>query len=189
MSNKEENLTLTQKLSKIQKELICKKELFNAFGKYNYRNLESIFDSLKSHLGDLIVTIDEDLQVVADRVYIKATAIISDGENKITATAFAREPLMKKGMSDEQITVSTSSYASKSAMQKLFMLDDTANSHDTDSQDNTSMTAIDTINKLLNETKTDKANFLKYFKVSSVSSMNYETQQKAIKMLEDKKGK
>jgi len=178
---------LVKKLSKIQKSLVCKKNLYNNFGKYKYRNLESIFDALKSHLGDeLAVRIDEDIVMVGDRFYIKATAIISDGENEIKSSAFARESLTKKGMDDSMVTVSTSSYASKSAMQKLFMLDDTDNSHEVDNQDNSTATMIETINRLIKEKKADKIDFLKYFKVDSVSKLSYDNQQKAIAMLEKK---
>lgn len=178
---------LIKKLSKIQKNLVCEKNLYNNFGKYKYRNLESIFDALKGHLGeDLAVKIDEDVQLVGDRFYIKATATIADGENEITATAFAREPLMKKGMDDAMITISTSSYASKSAMQKLFMLDDTSNTHEVDAQDNTITGAIETINKLIKAKKVNKIDFLKYFKVDSIGALSFEKQQEAIKMLENK---
>jgi len=178
---------ITKKLAKIQRELVCEKKLYNAFGKYNYRNLESIFDSLKKHLNDeLVVKIDEDLVLIGDRFYVKATATITDGTDSISATAFARECMSKKGMDDSMVTISTSSYASKSAMQKLFMLDDTSNTHEVDAQDNSQTTAIQTINKLLKEKKVNKVEFFKYFKVNSVSELNYENQQNAIKMLENR---
>jgi hypothetical protein len=178
---------LIKKLSKVQKELVCKKNLYNSFGKYNYRNLESIFDSLKSHLAnDVAVIIEEDLILIGDRYYVKATAIFTDGENKITASAFARESLSKKGQDDAMVTISTSSYASKSAMQKLFMLDDTSNTHEVDAQDNSQTSAIEKINKLINTKKVDKLEFLKYFKVNAVSELTFDGQQKAIQMLEKK---
>ncbi|MCP4354714.1 MAG: hypothetical protein GY793_03590, partial [Proteobacteria bacterium] len=147
----------------------------------------SIFDSLKSHLGnELIVKIDEDLVLIGDRYYIKAIATITDGANSISATAFARESLIKKGQDDSMVTISTSSYASKSAMQKLFMLDDTSNTHEVDAQDNSTTTGIEAINKLIKTKKVNKVDFLKYFKASSVSELSYDNQQKAIKMLEEK---
>lgn len=178
---------LVAKLGKIQKNLVCEKNLYNNFGKYKYRNLESIFDALKDHLGDtLAVRIDEDIQLIGDRYYVKATAIITDGVNEIKATAFARESLSKKGMDDAMVTISTSSYASKSAMQKLFMLDDTSNTHEVDAQDNTQTTAIETINKLIKAKKVNEVEFFKYFNVSSVSGLSYDNQQKAIQMLDRK---
>lgn len=178
---------LVKKLAKIQRELVCTKNLRNNFGKFNYRNLESIFDALKGHLkDDLVVTVNEELVLVGDRFYIKATASITDGESTISANAFARESLSKKGMDDAMVTISTSSYASKSAMQKLFMLDDTPNVHEVDAQDNSQTSMIEAINKLIKTKKTDKAEFLKYFGVSAVSELNYDNQQIAITMLEKK---
>ncbi len=178
---------LIGKLNKIQKNLVCEKNLYNSFGKYKYRNLESIFDAVKGLLDGTVVKIDEDIVIVGDRIYVKAIASITDGQDTISATAFAREADMKKGMDSAQVTISTSSYASKSAMQKLFMLDDTSNTHEVDAQDNTSTTATNEINKLIKTKKVDSVEFLKYFKVNAVSELNYDNQQKAIKMLKDKK--
>lgn len=183
-------MKLVEKLSKIQRELICEKNLYNNFGKYKYRNLESIFDALKGHLNnEVTVKIDEDVVMVGDRIYIKAIASITDGKDTISATAFAREAENKKGMDSAQVTISTSSYASKSAMQKLFMLDDTATIHDVDSQDNTVVSFMEQVKKLLKETKTDEQEFLKHFKQNAVSSLTYEQQQEAIKMLNTKKAR
>lgn len=180
-------MELVKKLSKIQRELVCEKNLYNNFGKYKYRNLESIFDALKKHLNDeLIVKVDEDMVMVGDRIYNKCTASITDGKDTISAVAFAREAENKKGMDPAQVSISTSSYAAKSAMQKLFMLDDTSNTHDVDAQDNTQVSAIEEINKLIKEKKVDKVEFLKYFKVSAVSGLTYDDQQKAITMLKAK---
>ena len=183
-------MELIKKLSKIQRELVCEKNLLNKFGNYKYRNLESIFDALKQHLNDeVIVTVNEDIVMVGDRLYIKATAQITDGKDSVSATAFAREADNKKGMDSAQVTISTSSYASKSAMQKLFMLDDTATVHDVDNQDNTQASFIEQIRKLLTETKTDVMEFLKHFGRAAISDLTYEEQQKAVQMLNTKKAR
>lgn len=76
----------------------------------------------------------DDIQAVAGRIYVKATATITDGESSITATAYARESESKKGMDDSQLTGATSSYARKYALNGLFAIDDnkdadTLNSH------------------------------------------------------------
>ena len=62
---------------------------------------------------------------VADRIYVKATATIKnkDGETE-SATAFAREPLQKKGQDESQVTGAASSYARKYALNGLFCIDD-----------------------------------------------------------------
>ena len=75
--------------------------------------------------------------LVGDRFYIKATATLFDGDGKqlATTTAFAREPLTKKGMDDSQITGTASSYARKYALNGLFCIDD-AKDADTDEYHN-----------------------------------------------------
>ncbi len=125
---------LMAKLAVIQKNLKAPKNQFNGFGKYKYRSCEDILEGLKLVLGGLVVTVEDDVQMVGDRVYIKSTATITDGESSITNSAFARESLTKKGMDDSQITGTASSYARKYALNGLFLIDDTK---DADSMDNT----------------------------------------------------
>lgn len=124
---------LNEKLAKIQHELNAPKGQFNKFGGYNYRSCEDILQSVKPLLGDLTLTISDDIQVIGDRVYVKATATISDGEHNLSTQAFARESLTKKGMDESQITGSTSSYARKYALNGLLLIDD---NKDADSRDN-----------------------------------------------------
>lgn len=70
--------------------------------------------------------------MVGDWHYIKATATVADfSGNQIFCTAYAREPLDKKGMDDSQITGTASSYARKYALNGLFCIDDTKDA-DTD---------------------------------------------------------
>ena len=116
--------TLAAKLSEIQSKLVAPKSQTNTFGKYKYRNCEDILTALKPHLGGLYVTVTDDLVMIGDRFYVKASATISDGENSISTNAFARESLDKKGMDSAQLTGSTSSYARKYALNGLFMIDD-----------------------------------------------------------------
>lgn len=58
-----EQLTFYQKVSKIQAELNAPKNAFNAFGKYKYRNLESILESLKPHLDkhEIFLTLNDEI--------------------------------------------------------------------------------------------------------------------------------
>lgn len=124
MENKK---TLIEKISNIQKELKAPKSQFNSFGKYNYRSCEDIVESVKPLLSKqgLALFIKDEIIFVGDRYYIKATATITDGENEVSTTALAREPLEKKGMDDSQITGTASSYARKYALNGLFAIDDT----------------------------------------------------------------
>lgn len=119
-------LKFIEKLSKIQADLNAPKNLYNKFGKYSYRSAEGILESVKPMLKEYILalTINDEIVEVGDRIYVKATATITDGENKSSTTAWAREPEDKKGMDASQITGSTSSYARKYALNGLFCIDD-----------------------------------------------------------------
>lgn len=117
---------ITETLSAIQTELSAPKGQFNNFGGYAYRSCEDILEALKPLLKKYkaCVTISDDIVMVGDRVYVKATATLTSAEESITATAFAREAEDKKGMDSAQVTGSTSSYARKYALNGLFAIDD-----------------------------------------------------------------
>lgn len=113
-----------EKLAKIQRELKAPKDMKNSFGGYNYRSAESILEAVKPLLDGAILTLEDDILLVGNRFYIKATATFQDGNYVKTTTAFAREPESKKGMDDSQITGTASSYARKYALNGLFCIDD-----------------------------------------------------------------
>ncbi|MFK5949961.1 MAG: ERF family protein [Methylococcales bacterium] len=127
-------IELINKLAVIQRELKAPKNQFNSFGKYNYRSCEDILEGLKLVLNGLVVTVSDDVVMVGDRIYVKATATLTNGKESLSNTAFARESLIKKGMDESQITGTASSYARKYALNGLFLIDDTK---DADSMDNT----------------------------------------------------
>ena len=122
-------------LLNIQQKLKAPKGQRNTFGKYNYRSAEDILEAVKPLLyeNNCILTITDDLVLIGERYYVKATATIIDTETKelIANTAFARESEEKKGMDDSQITGTASSYARKYALNGLFCIDDTKDA-DTD---------------------------------------------------------
>lgn len=118
-------MNITAKLSQIQAQLKAPKNQRNAFGGYNYRSCEDILEAVKPLLGEACLTISDDIVLIGDRFYIKATAKLSLGNECIENSAFAREPLAKKGMDEAQITGATSSYARKYALNGLFAIDDT----------------------------------------------------------------
>lgn len=137
LSNTE--LSLSEKLNRIQVELKAPKDKLNKFGGYNYRSAEGILEALKPLLKTygVYVTLSDEIVEVGGRVYVKATACLSDtksadGFNEVKiATAYAREAESKKGMDEAQVTGATSSYARKYALNGLFLLDDTKDA-DTD---------------------------------------------------------
>ncbi len=115
-------------LKKIQKELKAPKNQYNAFGKYKYRSCEDILEAVKPLLNNATLVINDEMVVIGERYYIKATATLTEEDKSISATAYAREPEEKKGMDSAQITGATSSYARKYALNGLFLIDDTKDS-------------------------------------------------------------
>lgn len=122
-------------LNKIQQELKAPKAQFNSFGKYNYRSCEDILEAVKPLLGHGVLLLTDEVVNVGNFNYVRATAILRDGEDSIEVSAYARESEGKKGMDDSQMTGTASSYARKYALNGLFAIDDTK---DADTMDNTS---------------------------------------------------
>ena len=124
-----------EKIVAIQSELKAPKGQYNSFGKYNYRSCEDILEGVKPLLAKhgLVLTIQDSIDLIGDRFYVKATATITDGKDEISTSAYARESLDKKGMDASQVTGATSSYARKYALNGLLAIDDTK---DADTMDN-----------------------------------------------------
>lgn len=119
-------MTIYTELSRIQKELKAPKGQYNTFGNYKYRSCEDILEAAKPLLGECSLTINDEIVLIGDRFYIKATAKLSlTNDEFITNSALAREPEGKKGMDEAQVTGATSSYARKYALNGLFAIDDT----------------------------------------------------------------
>ena len=122
-------------LMAVQSELKAPKGQKNTFGNYSYRSAEDILEAVKPLLKEngLYLNISDDVVLIGDRYYIKATVTavdIATGE-AASSTAFAREAAEKKGMDASQVTGATSSYARKYALNALFGIDDTKDA-DTD---------------------------------------------------------
>ena len=117
-------------LSRIQRELKAPKDKFNKFGKYYYRNAEGILEAVKPMLNGLVLIINDEPVSIGDRYYIRATATLTDGDESISAVAYAREDEKKTGMDGCQLTGACSSYARKYALNALLMIDDSKDSDD-----------------------------------------------------------
>ena len=124
-----------QKLAAIQAALKAPKSQFNKFGGYKYRKAEDILEAVKPLLKEYgcTLTCTDELQLIGDRYYIKATATITNSEDgvSVSTTAYAREEEEKKGMDGSQVTGASSSYARKYALNGLLCIDDTADSDTT----------------------------------------------------------
>ena len=132
-------MKINAKLNAIQSALKAPKSQFNKFGGYNYRKAEDILEAVKPLLlqQGCILTCSDELLLIGDRYYIKATATITCVEDgsAISTTAYAREEEEKKGMDGSQVTGASSSYARKYALNGLLCIDDTADSDTTNQGD------------------------------------------------------
>lgn len=126
-----------KELIAIQSELKAPKSQFNKFGGYKYRKAEDILEAVKPLLNKqkCTLTITDDIVMVGNRIYVKATATIKNEKGECeTTNGWAREEESKKGMDGSQITGASSSYARKYALNGLFAIDDNADSDTTNDE-------------------------------------------------------
>src|SRR5690625_2306486 len=192
-------MSLNEKLLKVQQELKAPKGQYNTFGKYRYRSAEDILEAVKplnAKHGLLLVLYDEPV-LIGDWHYIQATADLTDGENHIRVTAYARESLSKKGMDDSQITGTASSYARKYALNGLYLIDDTKDA-DTDEYRNQSARNDDfkpitqkqvgeikiNVKKLAQLRNVDEKEVYKALKISDITKISTDFAKKTLKTTE-----
>lgn len=130
-----EKMDFFRRVAAVQGALRAPKGQWNGFGKYAYRSCEDILEAVKPLLTKhgLVLTIGDAVEQVGDRIYIRATATLTDGERSLSNAALAREPADKKGMDASQVTGMASSYARKYALNGLLCIDD---AKDADAMDN-----------------------------------------------------
>lgn len=116
-----------KELLEVQSELKCPKGNFNSFGKYKYRSAEQILEAVKPLLlkAKCTLTIKDEVFELGNVHVLKATAIFSNGTDKIEVTGLAGIDYNMKGMSVPQMYGSSSSYARKYALNGLFLIDET----------------------------------------------------------------
>ena len=164
-----ENLTLNEKLSKIQVEFKANKSKFNSFGKYHFRSAEDILEALKPYNEKYSVsfTINESL-ICENPPVLKSTASIIDnnGINVIKAIAIVGVDLQQKGMQVPQQYGSASSYGKKYALGNLLLIDDTqdADATNTHGKDVAKSTTTQDEQKWLNVNTPEFTKAIEYLK-------------------------
>lgn len=162
-----------KELQMIQSVLKAPKWQFNAFGKYKYRSCEDIVEAVKPLLKahECVLTMSDELVLIWDRYYIKATATITNKEWKqVVTTWYAREEESKKWMDGSQVTWASSSYARKYALNWLFAIDDWVDSDKTNTWDVKEETKEDDKQWITEDQVValkDKADWIKWFKNSN----------------------
>ena len=171
---------VTEKLMKVQQELKCSKNQYNAYGGFKYRSCEDILEAVKPLLKKqgLLLTLSDEIVNLGDRFYVKATATIRDGEEVIQTQAFAREDANKKGMDSSQQTGSCSSYARKYALNGMFCIDDVK---DADTMDNTEKASAKQISYLASLYKGE--NLQKLLKANGIKSLEEMPKTKASEII------
>jgi hypothetical protein len=177
-------------LNKIQKELKAPKNQKNSFGNYNYRSCEDILEAVKPLLGEASLTLTDDIVLVGDRYYVKATATLTMGSEGASCQAYAREALDKKGMDAAQITGAASSYARKYALNGLFCIDDNKDNDRTNTDVVVEYISDAQKNLILDsllDLGVDLSKFLAYMKIESLEKMTTLDHQKAMAAIEAKR--
>jgi hypothetical protein len=179
-------LNIYQKLRKVQTELKAPKGQYNSFGKYAYRSCEDILEALKPILDkeQLVLVIEDDIEEKANRVYVKATATLTNAENpeeKITTKAYAREEESKKGMDGSQVTGASSSYARKYCLNGLFNIDDNKDSDATNTGDSSATVEMATSEQVAKLEELQLRNWCKTKKGKELEEL---TKTEATKLIE-----
>lgn len=162
-----------KELQMIQSVLKAPKGQFNAFWKYKYRSCEDIVEAVKPLLKahECVLTMSDELVLIWERYYIKATATLTNKEWKqMVTTWYAREEESKKWMDGSQVTWASSSYARKYALNWLFAIDDWVDSDKTNTWDVKEETKEDDKPRITEDQVValkDKADWIKWFKNSN----------------------
>jgi hypothetical protein len=184
-------LSLNEKLSRIQIEFKANKSRFNSFGKYNFRSAEDILEGLKpfNEKYGVSFTITESLITNSNHQFpiIESIATISDNLDNISATAIVGIDLEQKGMQMPQKFGSASSYAKKYALGNLLLIDDTqdadaVNKHD--KSDGNNLKSTEDEKKWLNKNTPEFSKAIEYLK-SGGSLDTIENKYKLAKAVKD----
>ena len=132
-------LSLNEKLSRIQIEFKANKSRFNSFGKYNFRSAEDILEGLKpfNEKYGVSFTITESLISQDPPILLSTAKIIDNNGLELEATAIVGVDLNQKGMQVPQQFGSASSYAKKYALGNLLLIDDTQDADANNKHDKT----------------------------------------------------
>lgn len=181
---------MNKTLLAIQQKMKSRKDCYNDFGDFLYRNVEKMLADLKPILNDMgcVITFVDDVIQLGERWYIKATVTLHTPDGDISTTAFAREQENKKGMDQSQITGSASTYARKYALCGLLAIDD--GSADPDSMDNSEPTLkmitkvqVKTLTAIAKQKGSNVEDICTYFKVKKLEDMTEKDYGECMNML------
>ena len=190
----DKKMNIYEKLMNIQSELKAPKNLVNKFGGFNYRSCEDILEAVKPLLKKYNCTlqVSDELENIGGKNYIKSTArlIDIDSTSSIDNTAYAREAEEKKGMSEEMLTGSCSSYCRKYCLNGLFLIDDNKDPDSSDvlAEQNERLELINEFNNLADETNLNRDALYEKLGVNSSNDIPSTKLKELIETMKKKKG-
>lgn len=170
-----------ENLIKIQTEIKVTKDKENTFGKYNYRNCESICEALKPLLEkyNCCITMYDDLSLLGDKLILTANIVFQDPSNNFMMPVKSSVIVDDhKGMSTEQDCGSASSYARKYALSGLLLLDDNKDPDEMQSKQENQTKSIEELKKEL--AKIESVDELSTWKNANIKQMKGELRKLAI---------
>jgi len=122
--------TILNKLSQIQNSVVADKDQTNKFGGYGYRTKEGILSKTKPHCEkhNCVLLVADEAELIGEWQYIKSTAslLCCETGERVSVSAYAREPIAQKGLQEPQMSGSTSSYSGKYALGNLLAISDSS---------------------------------------------------------------
>lgn len=156
---------------------------------YTYRNCEQILEAVKPLLNGLSLILTDEVVSIGTRIYVKATARLSDGVVAVDASAYAHEE-QQQFIKGGQLTGASSSYARKYALCGLFAID---SGKDLDAlptprkqktvADKSPIPALVSQIQKIKDLGSDMAAVLKYYKTDALT---YDQATQVIELLERK---
>ncbi|MBQ3301852.1 MAG: ERF family protein [Eggerthellaceae bacterium] len=126
--------TIWWKLMQVQLELHVPKNMYNEFGKFKFRNAETILETVKPIAAryGCMVKCDSIAFSCGSREHCETVAMFIDVETGSSVEARASVPVcsVKKGMDDSQMGGCAISYSKKYALCNLFAIDDSSEDPD-----------------------------------------------------------
>ena len=113
-------------LGKLQAAAYIPKAESGNQGRYQYRTIDAIISVVKPVLKEenAVIILNDEITEVSGRFYIKATATLKVGDEEESANGWAREEEKSNIMSEAQTTGACSTYARKSALGALLLIED-----------------------------------------------------------------
>lgn len=170
-----------ENLIKIQTEIKVSKDKENTFGKYKYRNCESICEALKPLLKkyNCCITMYDDLSLLGENLVLTANIVFQDPSNNFIMPVKSSVIVDDhKGMSTEQECGSASSYARKYALSGLLLLDDNQDPDEMQPKQENQLKSVDTLKKEL--AKIESVEELSAWKNANIKQMKGELRAFAI---------